>query len=83
MSLEILRWTADDGRPYCIAESDRWRYELAIEAGEMSVDDLALGLLARQRRIEFADPEQTDEDRTVFVEVLHHHGRGAPAVGVA
>lgn len=84
MSIEIIRYTADNtGHPYVIAETDAWRYELAIEAGEQTIDQVAAELLAQQLKIEAADAEQIDDDRTESVEVIHHTGHGAPAYGVA
>ena len=83
MSLEILRWTVGATYPYVIGADEAWRYELAIEAGEMTVDEVAAELLARQLIVEMGDDDMADADRTESVEVLHHHGRGAPAIGVA
>lgn len=83
MSIEILRYTEDATYPYAIAADDAWRYELAIEAGETTIDQVAAELLALQLRLEAADPFQADDDRTDSVEVIHYTGRGAPAYGVA
>lgn len=84
MSIEIIRYTADNtGYPYPIAAGDAWRYELAIEAGEQTIDQVAAELLAQQLRIEATDVEQADDDRTESVEVIHHTGHGAPVYGVA
>ncbi len=83
MSLEIIRSTATEDKSYPLNAREKFQYEAAVEDGRITLDDLAWLLLDDLRRVEDKDDEQTNEDRTIQIEVLHHTSNGSPANAIA